>query len=107
MDSTAQLLYAGVDVSKTRLDVSCVRRGKTTEHEAFSVSNDAAGIDALVGRLVEARSALVVLEATGGFECAAVAAALAAAELPVAVVTTLARCATSPGPRGASPKPIA
>ncbi len=86
MDSTAQqLLYAGVDVSKGRLDVCCVRRGETTEHEAFSVPNDDAGIDALVGRLAEARPALVVLEATGGFERSVVA-VLAAAELPVAVV---------------------
>jgi transposase len=85
LGSTAQLLYAGVDVSKGRLDVSCVRRGETTEHEAFGVPNDDAGIDALVGRLVEARPVLVVLEATGGFERAVVA-ALAAAGLPVAVV---------------------
>jgi transposase len=86
LDSTAQQLYTGVDVSKGRLDVSCVRRGETTEHEAFGVPNDDAGIDALVGRLVEeARPVLVVLEATGGFERAVVA-ALAAAGLPVAVV---------------------
>jgi transposase len=86
LDSTAQQLYTGVDVSKGRLDVSCVRRGETTEHEAFSVPNDDAGIDALVGRLVEeARPALAVLEATGGFERAVVA-ALAAAGLAVAVV---------------------
>jgi transposase len=75
-----------VDVSKGRLEV-CVRRGREAregEH-AFSVSNDPAGIETLLARLLEELPALVILEATGGFE-RPVAAALAAAGLPVAVV---------------------
>jgi transposase len=78
-------VYAGVDVSKDRLDV-CVRRGEAQRHdEAFVVSHDDAGIDILVSRLVEERTELVILEATGGFERAVVG-ALAAGGLPVAVV---------------------
>lgn len=73
-------LYAGVDVSKERLDVSLRPTG-----DSFRVPNDAAGIDELLTRLEEARPALVVLEATGGFE-RSLAAALAAAGLAVAVV---------------------
>ena len=58
--------YAGVDVSKERLEV-CVRRGreaKEGEH-TFGVSNDPAGTQRLLGRLLEERPALVILEATG------------------------------------------
>lgn len=78
--SSTQQLYAGIDVSKGRLDVS-VR--PTGEH--FGVPNDDAGIDSLIARFEEARPTLVVLEATGGFE-RPVAAALVAAGLAVAVV---------------------
>ncbi len=81
-DPTAEI-YVGVDVSKGRLDVF-VR----PTAERFSVPNDAAGVDALLARLLEqeqARPALVVLEATGGFE-RPLAAALAASGLAVAVV---------------------
>jgi transposase len=83
--TTAQL-YAGVDVSKDRLDV-CLRRGEAERHnDAFFVPHDDSGIDALVSRLlVEERPILVLLEATGGFERAVVA-ALAAAGLAVVVV---------------------
>ena len=74
------LRFAGIDVSKDHLDIH-VRPDGT----AFRAANDPAGIDAAVGRLTAAAPALVVLEATGGYE-APVAAALAAAGLPVAVV---------------------
>jgi transposase len=80
-------VYAGVDVSKERLDVF-VRWGKAREGngELFDVPNSDAGIDELLARLEEARPALVVvLEATGGFE-RPVAAALAASGFAVAVV---------------------
>jgi transposase len=80
-------VYAGVDVSKDRLDV-CVRRSEPERHsggDAFFVAHDDAGIDTLVSRLVEKRPELVLLEATGGFERAVVG-ALAAAGLPVAVL---------------------
>jgi transposase len=73
--------YAGVDVSKGHLEVFVAPTG-----ERFSVTNDDSGIDELLARLDESRSpALVVLEATGGFE-RPVAAALAASGLAVAVV---------------------
>jgi transposase len=83
--TTAQL-YAGVDVSKDRLDV-CLR---WSEHErrdgdVFFVTHDDAGIDTLISGLLEEHPVLVILEATGGFERAVVG-ALAAEGLPVAVV---------------------
>ena len=64
-----------------------VRWGEAREEkgELFDVPNDDAGIDELLARLEEARPALVVLEATGGFE-RPVAAALAALGFAVAVV---------------------
>jgi transposase len=64
--------YVGVDVSKERLDVAALRRGAPVER--FSVANDPEGIDALVGRLVEADAKLVVVESTGGYERPAAAA---------------------------------
>ena len=73
--------YAGVDVSKARLDVTVCPTG-----ERYSVANEPEGIDTLIGRLEEAGPPkLVVLEATGGFERPA-AAALAASGIAVAVV---------------------
>ena len=75
----ASPVFAGIDVSKHRLDIA-LRPGS----EPWSVPNDSAGIDELVGRLRAADPALTVLEATGGFETAAVA-ALAQADLPVVV----------------------
>jgi transposase len=73
-------MFAGIDVSKGHLDAHLRPTG-----EAVRVGNDEAGIAALVARLAAAGVTLVVLEATGGYE-APVAAALAAAGLPVAVV---------------------
>ena len=72
--------YVGVDVAKDRLDVLCLPAGT-----AFAVPNDQAGIAGLVARLTALAPALVVLEATGGFEYP-LAAALALAKLPAAVV---------------------
>lgn len=53
--------------------------------DTWQVTNDAAGIEQLVYTLVEVKPALVVLEATGGYEFEA-ACALQAAGLAVAVV---------------------
>ena len=72
-------IFVGIDVSKDRLDVHLRPSG-----EALSVPRDAKGLDG-VGRLGSLPVALVVLEATGGFE-ATVAAALAGAGLPLCVV---------------------
>ena len=73
-------LFVGVDVSKDRLDVH-VRPGD----ETFVVSRDGKGLEQLVERLRVISPALVAVEATGGFETI-VAAAIAGAELPLAVV---------------------
>jgi transposase len=72
--------FVGIDVSKARLDGYASR---PAGH--FSHPNDEAGIAAVVARLGVLGPALVVLEATGGLETP-LAAALAAAKVPVAVV---------------------
>lgn len=76
MDATV----VGIDVSKDRLDVFVRPEG-----EEFAVSRDAAGLDAMMQRLAGRTVAVIAVEATGGFETV-VAASLAAAGLPVAVV---------------------
>lgn len=73
-------IFIGIDVSKARLDIAMRPLG-----EKESVSNDQAGIEALVKRLGKIQPALIVLEATGGVE-RCVTCALASAELPVVVV---------------------
>ena len=73
-------IYVGIDVAKGRLDVHV-----QPSAEAFAVARDGEGLAALVERLAGLAPALVVLEATGGFE-QVVAGALAAAGLPLAVV---------------------
>ena len=72
--------YVGIDVAKAWLDVA-VRPGG----ETWRVSNTEAELPALVERLGQVTPAAVVLEATGGYERAVVA-ALAMAGLPVTVV---------------------
>jgi transposase len=71
--------FVGVDVAKERLDVAVRPSG-----EHWSVSNDDAGVAALVARLAPLGPALIICEATGGFERAAIA-ALAAGRLPIVV----------------------
>lgn len=72
--------FVGIDVAKDTLDVH-VR----PSDETFQRANDEAGIRELVTRLQGVAPTLIVLEATGGYEMAVVA-ALASAGLPVAVV---------------------
>jgi len=72
--------YVGIDVSKDRLDVH-VRPGG----ETFAVGRDGKGLEELIDRLQALLPSLVALEATGGFEIV-VAAAIAGAGLPLAVV---------------------
>lgn len=74
--------YVGIDVSKGRLDVALRPAG---DRGRCWFPNDPAGIDGLVSRLLEEPPALVVLEASGGYERPA-AAAPAASGLAVAVV---------------------
>jgi transposase len=73
-------VFVGIDVSKEALDVA-VRPGG----EGWRVGTDEAGLAELAGRLAALGPALVILEATGGYERAP-AAELAAAGLPVQVV---------------------
>jgi transposase len=72
-------VYVGMDVSKATLDV-CVSDGETWQAE-----NDDSAMEALCSRIADLHPALIVLEATGGYELRA-AAALATYGLPVAVV---------------------
>jgi transposase len=73
-------MYVGIDVSKEVLDVAIEPTGETGR-----VRNTMEDIGELVARLAARSPTLIVLEATGGFE-ATVAAVLATAGLPVAVV---------------------
>ncbi len=72
--------YAGIDVSKARLDL-----GVSTEASVFSVGNDSSGIAEMRERLVQLDPARIVVEASGGLETALVA-ELGAAGLAVVVV---------------------
>lgn len=72
--------FVGIDVSKATLDIASL-----PDAETWIVPNDDAGLAALLPRLSALHPTLVVLEATGGFESAAVA-ALAKVGLPVVVV---------------------
>jgi transposase len=72
--------FVGIDVAKDKLDVA-VRPSA----EQWVTPQTEEGLSTLVARLDALRPALVVLEATGGYELP-VAAALATAGVPVAVV---------------------
>jgi transposase len=72
-------VYVGLEVAKATLDVAL-----RPSDARWSVPNDEPGIASLVGRLRPLGPALVVAEATGGFERAVIA-AVAAAGLPVVV----------------------
>jgi transposase len=56
-------VFVGIDVSKGRLDVAVRPEGRR-----WSISNDATGLAELVKELQQLKSALVVLEPTGGYE---------------------------------------
>ena len=77
---TQESIYAGIDVSKDRLDLA-VRPSGAVRTAAY----DADGISALVSELQSMGPSAVVLESTGGLELP-LASALAAASLPVVVV---------------------
>ena len=72
--------FIGIDVSKDRLDVHVRPSGRS-----LAVARDGKGLEQLARELRHLAPALVVLEATGGFEIT-VAAALAGACLPLAAV---------------------
>jgi transposase len=77
---THTALTIGIDVSQARLDVAVHPTA-----EQWQVSNDQAGISQLVERLQPLAPERIVLEATGGYELAALA-TLASAGLPVVAV---------------------
>jgi transposase len=77
---TSRTVYAGVDVPRAHLDVAL-----TGSEEIARFSNSEKGIARLLQQLEPPPPALVVLEATGGFEVPT-ALALAAREIPVVVV---------------------
>jgi transposase len=75
-----EIVIVGIDISKDQLDVHVL-----PSKAIFSVPRDGAGLESLIARLGESQPKVIVMEATGGFETV-VAAALAAAKLPLAVV---------------------
>lgn len=76
---TSAAVWVGIDVASTELVVAVRPTG-----EGWAVPNDDAGIATAVRRLRPVAPTVIVLEATGGYERAVVA-ALAAARLPVVV----------------------
>jgi transposase len=73
-------VFIGIDVSSQTLEVASSSQAKT-----WQIANDAVGIEKLLSQALALTPALVVLEATGGYEFEA-ACALQAAGLAVAVV---------------------
>ena len=71
--------WVGIDISKAHVDVA-IRGGRQ-----WRETTDAAGLRRLTEAVREAGATLVVIEASGGYEVP-VAAALAAADLAVALV---------------------
>jgi transposase len=72
-------IFVGIDISKTWLDIAV-----HDSELSWRVGNDDEGIAGLVKRLKHMKPALIVLEATGGYEMQLVA-ELAQAKLPVVV----------------------
>jgi transposase len=75
-----EAVYVGVDVAKRSLEVGVLPAG-----ESFSESNDAQGCVRLAQRLAQLSPALVVLEASGGYE-RALTGELGTVQVPVVVV---------------------
>jgi transposase len=76
----AKAVFVGIDVSQAHLDWVVRPAGQPQR-----TAKEAAAIDTLIGQLQQQAPTLIVMEATGGLEWP-VAAALAVAGLPVAVV---------------------
>jgi transposase len=72
--------FVGIDVSKDQLDIAC-----RPEPKRWRMANDSAGIVDGLLQLRQLKPTLIVLEASGGWQCSLVA-ALAVAKLPFAVV---------------------
>lgn len=65
MNEKQVVVYVGIDVSKTKLDVAIGQDG-----EYWQANNDAVGIGKIVERLQAIQPALIVVESTGGLETA-------------------------------------
>jgi transposase len=78
--STPTEVFAGIDVSKSHLDVAL-----RNDQRSWRFSNDPEGIGALTDLLLEYQPALIVIEATGGYEQPAFR-HLNSCHLPVAIV---------------------
>ena len=78
--ATSSGAYVGIDVAKERLDVAVLG-----EEREWQVDNSPNGIASLVKQMADLQPKLIVVEATGGYQRAAVE-ALFHAGLPVAVV---------------------
>ena len=63
METGAQHVFVGIDVSKDRLDVALLPLG-----ENFAVERNAKGLNSLCAKLGALNPVLIALEATGGFE---------------------------------------
>jgi transposase len=72
--------FVGIDVSTDHLDFAC-----RPEPTRWRVAHDSAGMAECLAQLRQRKPALIVLEATGGWQGSLVA-ALAVAKLPVAVM---------------------
>jgi transposase len=79
MKASTASIVVGIDVAKDTLEVA------TSAAERWVCSNDLEGQRALRDRLRQIKAALIVMEATGGYETA-LAGTLAQANLPVVVV---------------------
>jgi len=77
---TQESVYAGIDVSKDRLDIAIRPSGAV-----WTVAYDGDGIGHLISEFLSLEPSAIVLESTGGLELP-VAGALAAESLPVVVV---------------------
>ncbi|MEA3306172.1 MAG: transposase [Elusimicrobiota bacterium] len=86
-------IYIGIDVSKKNLDVYILEHDKH-----FQFSQTEKGVSELVETIKSFNTALVVIEATGGFESNA-ASILASSNIPVASVSRSPEC-TSRVPNG-------
>jgi transposase len=80
MNELETKVYVGVDVSKAYLDVYIHPTGQT-----LKVSNDEMGIQQFIDLLIKQPAALIVLEATGGYE-KTIARALEKTKQPISVV---------------------
>jgi hypothetical protein len=90
-------IFVGIDVSKDRLDVHVRPSG-----HAIAAGCDGDGLERLAAELGRLKPALVVLEATGGFEVTVAAALAAAGRLRWSIPG---RSATSPVPWDGLPRP--